>query len=102
MATVVAQCAKAPGVHNYVAGSLLAVAPRYGTITTNALLGTKKKKKKKTTIKQYISLKTPHIVAGGMCPTSTALYFYGAYKKSLYVQARSRFRKYVISDKLWF
>jgi hypothetical protein len=41
--TVVARCAKAPGIHGYVAGSIPAVTPRYGTITTvNALRSTKK------------------------------------------------------------
>jgi hypothetical protein len=41
----VAQCAKASGIHGYVACSIPAVTPRHGTITTiNALRGTKKKK----------------------------------------------------------
>jgi hypothetical protein len=32
--TVVAQCAKAPGIHGYVAGSIPVDTPRYCTITT--------------------------------------------------------------------
>ncbi len=43
-ATVVAQCAKAPGIHGYVAGSIPAVTPRECTINTiNAFRSTKKK-----------------------------------------------------------
>ncbi len=43
--TVVAQCAKAPGIHGYVVGPIPAVTPKYCTVTTiNALRSTKKKK----------------------------------------------------------
>jgi hypothetical protein len=44
--TVGAQCAKAPDIHDYIADLILAVTPRYGTITTiNALQSTKKSNK---------------------------------------------------------
>ncbi len=47
--TVVAQWAKAPGIHSYVVGSIPAVTPRYCTkkIEKNSLWSTKKKQRKK-------------------------------------------------------
>ncbi len=49
--TVVAQCAKLPGIHGYVAGSIPAVKPRYCTVLIQQLMffgGPKKKISRKS------------------------------------------------------
>jgi hypothetical protein len=47
--------AKAPGIHDYVAGSIPAVTPRYCTVKTiNALRITQKKDKKRKADRQRV------------------------------------------------
>ncbi len=48
--TVVAQWAKAPGIHCYVAGSIPAVTPRYCTKKTKMLFRAQKNEGKKNVV----------------------------------------------------